>query len=287
MKGLSKILFAGLVMMSSEAHAQEWQTYTYPDPGFTIQFPGVPNVQTAKLKNPLGLILPVTRYVVRQDGVQYTLSVVNYSSTNADALSTISETARSFSAKGKVNADTGVRVNGNHGREFSITESDGSRSDIAIFFVNNHLYTAVGQALPPNPMERSADTARFQESLQFPVDDSGFLGLFGGRGRTSSNAASSTATIGSRSANGISAGSGTGGSGSNAGEHFRTGANQRAEAACVGKSAGDVVQLDTPTGPVPATCTLTARPNPPSGRTSDGSPGVQNSNGQRNAAPPD
>jgi hypothetical protein len=284
MKGLSKILFAGLVM-SSEAHAQEWQTYTYPDPGFAIQFPGVPNVQTANLKNSLGLTLPVTRYVVRQDGVQYTLSVVNYSSTNADALSTITETARSFSAKGKVNADTGARVNGNHGRELTITESDGSRADIAIFFVNNHLYTAVGQALPPNPMERSADTVRFQESLQFPVDDSGFLGLFGGRGRTSFHAASSAVTIGSSSAKGISAGSGTGGSGSNAGEHSKTVASQHADAACVGKSAGDVVQLDTPNGPVRATCTLTARPNPPSG-TSDGSPGVRNSNGQRNAAPP-
>jgi hypothetical protein len=170
-----------------------------------------------------------------------------------------------------VNADTGARVNGNHGRELTITESDGSRADIAIFFVNNHLYTAVGQALPPNPMERSADTVRFQESLQFPVDDSGFLGLFGGRGRTSFHAASSAVTIG--------------GSGSNAGEHSKTVASQHADAACVGKSAGDVVQLDTPNGPVRATCTLTARPNPPSG-TSDGSPGVRNSNGQRNAAPP-
>ena len=285
MKGLSKILFACLVM-SSKAHAQEWQTYAYPDPGFAIQFPDVPNVQTTKIKNSLGLTLPVTRYVVRQDGVQYTLSVVNYSSTNADALSTIGETARSFSAKAKVNADAGALVNGNHGRELSITESDGSRSDIAIFFVNNHLYTAVGQALPPNPTERSADTARFQESLQFPVDESGFLGLFRGRGRTSFNAASSTVTIGSSGANGVSAGSGTGGSGSNAGQHFRTVANQHADAACVGKSAGDVVQLDTPTGPVPATCTLTARPNPPSGSTSDGSPDARNSNGQRNAAPP-
>jgi hypothetical protein len=283
MKGLSKILFAGLVM-SSESHAQEWQTYTYPDPGFAIQFPSAPNVQTTKIKNSLGLTLPVTRYVVRQDGVQYTLSVVNYSSTNADALSTIGETARSFGAKGKVNADTGARVNGNHGRELSITESDGSRSDIAIFFVNNHLYTAVGQALPPNPTERSADTARFQESLQFPVDESGFLGLLGGRGRTNSNAASSTVTIRSNSANGVSAGSG--GSGSNAGEHFGTVANQHADAACVGKSAGDVVQLDTPTGPVPATCTLTARPIPPSGSKSDRSPDARNSNGQRNAAPP-
>jgi hypothetical protein len=277
MQGLSGVLIAGLVI-SGAAHAQEWQTYTYPDPGFAIQFPGVPDVQTSKFKNAVGATLPVTRFVVRQNGVQYTLSVVNYSSTNADALSTIGETAKSFSARGKVNANTGARVNRNHGRELTITESDGSRSDIAIFFVNNHLYTAVGQALPPNPTERSADTAHFQQSLQFLDDDNGFAGLFGGGGKTGSHAPASTVTIGSTSANGGGAGTGSSGGGSNGGEHFRTVANQRADAACVGKSAGDVVQIDTPTGPVPATCTLTARPIPPSGSTHDASPDVRNSN---------
>jgi hypothetical protein len=285
MKGLSGVLFAALVM-SSEAHAQGWQTYTYPDPGFAIQFPGTPNVQATTLKDSVGLTLPVTRYVVRQEGVQYTLSVVNYSSTNADALSTIGETAKSFSAQGKVNANTGVRVNGNHGRELTITASDGSRSEIAIFFVNHHLYTAVGQALPPDPMERSADTVRFEQSLRFPAEDSGFLGLFGGGGGKPSNAAASTITSATSSANGVGAGSGTGASGRSPRENFRTVANERADAACAGKSAGDIVQLDTPAGPVPATCTLTARPNRPSASTPDASPDARNSNGRPNAAPP-
>jgi hypothetical protein len=279
MRGLSGVLIAGLVICGA-AQAQEWQTYTYPDPGFAIQFPGVPDVQTSKFKNAVGVTLPITRFVVRQDGVQYTLSVVNYSSTNADALGTIAETAKSFSARGKVNADTGARVNRNHGRELTITESDGSRSDIAIFFVNNHLYTAVGQALPPNPTERSADTAHFQQSLQFLDGDSVFPGWFGGGGKTSSHAPASTATMASTSTStsAVGAGKGSGGGGSNGGEHLRTVANQRADAACVGKSAGDVVQIDTPTGPVPATCILTARPIPPVGSTHEASPGGGNSN---------
>jgi len=321
--------------VSGVAHAQEWQTYTYPDPGFAIQFPGVPEVQTATFKNAVGVTLPVTRYVVRQDGVQYTLSVVNYSSTNADALSIIGETARSFSAKGKVDSNTGARVNGSSGRELTLTESDGSRSDIAIFFFDKHLYTAVGQALPPHPMDRSADTARFQQSLQFLADDSGFFGLFPGRGKSTLNMAARTAAVGRSTANGAGpgarvdsgsgSGSGTGtgsgngsasgndtgsgtgrgggsgtgsdfgrgtggaigrgtgsgtgrGGGGNAGEHARAVASQRADAACAGKSAGDIVQLETPTGPVSATCILTARPNPPSGTpTTDGSPEARKS----------
>jgi hypothetical protein len=290
MKGLCRVLFVGLAM-SGAAEAQEWQTYTYPDPGFAIQFPGVPEVQTTTFKNAVGVTRPVTRYVVRREGVHYTLSVVDYSHTNADALSIIGETVKSFSAKGKLSSNTGARVNGSSGRELTVTENDGSRSDVAIFFFGNHLYTAVGQALPPHPMERSADTGRFRGSLRFLGDDSGFFGLFPGRDRTSSNTGASTVT--SNRANGTSAGNGTGGgdsgsrggggtgsgdsgsrsaAGSDAagaysgsrgtgGEHSRTDANQRADAACAGKSAGDVVQLDTPAGPVPATCTLTARPN--------------------------
>jgi hypothetical protein len=268
------ILFAGLVI-SGAAYAQDWQTYSYPNPGFAIQFPAVPQLQTSKFRNAAGLTLPVTRYVVRQDGAHYTLSVVNYSSTNADALSIIGEAARSFSAKGKVNSNTGTRVDGTSGRQLTVTESDGSRSDIAIFFVNHHLYTAVGQALPPNPLERSADTARFQHSLRFLGDDSALRRLFGAGDRTSSNTAASTITPGSGSASGAAAG--TGGAGAGAGGNagtFKTVANQRADAACAGKSAGDLVQLDTPTGPVPATCTLTARPTPPAGGTPDGSAGV-------------
>lgn len=293
MRGLG-VLFVGLAVTSA-AQAQEWQTYTYPDPGFAIQFPATPEVQTTTLKNAIGVTRPVTRYVVRQEGVQYTLSVVDYAHTNADALSIIGETARSFSAKGKVDSNTGVRVNGSSGRELTVTENDGSRSDVAIFFFGNHLYTAVGQALPPHPMERSADTARFRESLQFLGDDTGFFGLFPGRVRKSSNAAASSGAnsrvhsasadggdgaggngAGTGGTSGTGAGaSGTGGttgyrsdgsgSRSSAADRSRTDANQRADAACVGKSAGDVVQLDTPAGPVSATCTLTARPNPPSG----------------------
>lgn len=257
MNGLSRILISGLVM-SSAAHAQQWQTYTYPNPGFAIQFPAVPDVQTAKFKNASGVTLPVTRYVVRQEGVEYTLTVANYSSTNADALGTIGETARSFSAQGKVNSNTGARINASYGRELTVTASDGSRSDIAIFFIDSHLYTAVGRSLPPNPLDRAAETARFQQSLQFPDDNGDFRGLRARSKPTVSTVANALTNDGSR-ANGVSAGAGSGGG--NAPEHPRAVANQRADAACAGKSAGDVVQLETPTGPVTATCTLTARPN--------------------------
>ena len=247
--------------MSGAAHAQEWRTYTYPSPGVAIEFPVAPDIQTSRFKNASGVTLPTTQYVVRQESVQYTLSVVDYSRTNADALGVIAETARSFSTKGKVNSSVGARINASYGRELTVTESDGSRSDIAIFFVDNHLYTAVGRALPPNPLDRAADTARFQQSLQFPDDDGDYHGLLR-RGTATLNAAAGSLPSGSSGANGVDAGAR-----SNAAERVRMDANQRADRACAGKSVGDAVQLETATGPIPATCTLTARPNPPSGGT--------------------
>src|SRR5580700_10808464 len=126
MKGIVAILMVSLLLPVA-AVAQEWKTYTYPVPGFSIQFPGVPAVETGTVKNATGVSLPMTRYVLRQAGIAYTLSVVNYSSTNDDALKTIFETQKSLGALGKVTKATGARINRNIGRALSIDGTDGSR----------------------------------------------------------------------------------------------------------------------------------------------------------------
>ncbi len=186
MKAAVVILMAGMLAPVA-VFAQEWTGYTYPDPGFAIQFPAVPAVESGTVKNSTGVSLPLRRYAVRQDGISYVLTVVNYSSTNADALTTISETERSIRASGKVTAATGARVNGAIGRRLSVDGADGSRSAIAIFFVDRHLYTLVGRAAAPNANERSEDAIRFQQSLHFLTDDSIFGGFFGGNSNSNSN----------------------------------------------------------------------------------------------------
>jgi hypothetical protein len=213
------------------AFAEDWTAYTYPDPGFAIQFPAPPVVEKGTSKTATGASLPMTRYTLREDRIVYTLDVVDYSTTSADGISTITETEKSLGAAGKVTVAIDARVNRAFGRELSLTGKDGSRSAIAIFFVNRYLYSLVGKSLPPNAIEKSGDAIRFQESLQFIGDNGGGFGGppggFGGGGRRGG------------------------------------GFNPQALTACMGKSAGDVVQLDTPGGPVPATCTLMARPNGP------------------------
>jgi hypothetical protein len=285
MKGIVAIVMAA-VLMPVPATAQEWKTYNYPDPGFAVQFPADPVVAKSTVRTANYNSLPMTRYIVRQEGITCTVSVVDYSTTNADALSTIAETERSIGATGKVIVATGARVNRSFGRELSLSGTDGSRSAVAIFFVNKHLYTVVGQALPPNAIEKSGDAVRFQESLQFLGDNGGFGSLFffgrngggggggGGSGGAGGSSGGGSGTGGDGAGTGSSGGtggtggdvSGGGGPRGGGGGRFRGGINPQAQAACVGKSAGDAVQLETPGGPVAATCTLVARPNmPPSG----------------------
>ncbi len=231
------------------AVAQEWKVYPYPDAGFAVQFPVPPAVETGTFRTSGGVSLPMTRYVARRDRSVYTLEVVDFSGANADGMSAIAETEKSLGASGKVTVAIDARINREYGRELSVTGADGSRSAIALFFVNRHLFVLVGQSLPPNAIARSGDAIRFQESLQFIGDNGGFggFGRFGGDGRG----------------------------------RFRGGLNPQALSACKGKSVGEGVQLEGPGGPVPATCTLVARPNgPPNSPT-----GTQNTAAPQNPPP--
>ena len=158
------------------AVAQEWKSYPYPEAGFAVQFPAPPTVEKKSFRTSAGASLPMTRYTVRQDRVVFTLDVVDYSTIDVDATNTIAETEKSFGASGTVTVAMDARISRSYGRELSLSGSDGSRSAIAIFFVNKHLYTLVGQSLPPNAIEKSGDAIRFQESLQF-------IGANGGRFR--------------------------------------------------------------------------------------------------------
>jgi hypothetical protein len=242
MKGAVAIFLAACCLIPVAAVAQEWTVYRYPDAGFAVQLPAAPAVEKSTFRTSAGASLPMTRYTARQNGIVFTLDVVDFSSANADGTSTIADTEKSFGASGKVTVAIDARINRAFGRELSVSRADGSRSAIAIFFINRHLFVLDGKSLPPNAIARSGDAIRFQQSLQFIGENGGFggFGRFGGDGRG----------------------------------RFRGGFNPQALTACQGKSVGAAVQLDTPRGPVSATCTLIARPNGPPPDAPTGTPGT-------------
>jgi hypothetical protein len=238
MKRATLILLAVLLTAPTAALAQEWKVYSYPDEGVAFQLPAPPTVEKATYKTPAGASLPMTRYALRQDGIQFTLEVVDYSRTNADPMATIAETEKSFGATGKVTVAIDARIQRSFGRELSVDKADGGRSAVAIFFLNKHLVLLDGESLPPDRMAKSGDAIRFQQSLQFLVEDAGFGG-FGGIGQLG------------------------GPGGRFEGPGGGPGPGRQAAAVCVGKAAGAKVQLDGPEGPIAATCVLMARPNMP------------------------
>jgi len=166
----------------SASHADEWKVYSYPDLGFAFQLPVPPKVEQTTFQTATGQSLPARRYSARRDRVLYTLEVVDFSGTNADPMSTIAATEQAAGAQGTVTVAIDARVNRSHGRELSIKGNDGSHSAVAIFFENQHLYRLEGKSLAPDAINRSGDTIRFQESLQFIGANGGFGG-FGGFGR--------------------------------------------------------------------------------------------------------
>jgi hypothetical protein len=225
------------------ALAQAWQSYRYADQGVSFQSPAKPDVTTGTYALDPGVSVPATIYTAKQDNVVYTLTVADLSKTPIDQKAAIDGAEKRLSAGGTVTFSVDARIDRDYGRELSVSGADGSRSSIALFYVNRHLYQLVGMALPPDAAAGSGNTIRFQQSLQFGGPPGGGFGGggFGGGGRR-----------------------GFGGGGP----------NPEAQAACAGKKAGDAVSITTPEGKVAATCVLVARPNRPprGGPGADGPP---------------
>lgn len=90
MTGPIAMLLAAVVTPIA-AVAQEWKVYPYPEAGFAVQFPAPPEVEKSTFRTSSGASLALTRYAVRQDRIVYTMEVVDFSSVNADGMSTIAE----------------------------------------------------------------------------------------------------------------------------------------------------------------------------------------------------
>jgi hypothetical protein len=234
MRWLSLCL-AACALAPLPALAQTWQEYDYRDAGFAFQAPAKPAETTGVYTAPGGVSVPAAIYTARLDNVIYAMTVADFSHTTTDQKTAIADAEKAIGAAGKVTFSVDARIDRDYGRELSIAGADGSRSAVAIFFIDQHLYELVGQSLPPDAVSGSGNTIRFQQSLRFGGPGGPGGGPFAG---------------------------GPGG-GFRRGRRGGGGANPQALAACVGKKAGDAVSITTPDGAVPATCVLVARPDRP------------------------
>jgi hypothetical protein len=158
---------AAVLILAGPAAAQSWDTYSYPDAKFAVQFPAQPQVGQGKYRTQAGLDAPARIWSARTGAVNYTLTLADFSGTALDKDAVIADAVKAFGETGEVAVDVEARINTEYGRELSVAHRDGGRSITAIFFFDKHLYVLHGHALPPNGGDATASLIRFQQSLQF------------------------------------------------------------------------------------------------------------------------
>lgn len=160
---LATALLAGL---DGPALAQGWQEFDYPDPGFSVTFPGTPTVESGTYRAG-DATLPEKMYSLKQDSRLYQVEVVDFSSSPISKADAIKQVVAAWAAKGRVVEDTFARIDNEFGRNLNVAENDGSRSVGSIYFVGRKLYIIKGTSLPGDKDPQSNDPTRFKESLSF------------------------------------------------------------------------------------------------------------------------
>ena len=164
---LSAIAALGLAAASVPALGQGWKEYSYPQSGFVVQFPAEPVISQGTFRAGTGPSVPSVSYSVRQDGIDYSVMVADYSGQRIDGQTAMGEAIKALAEVGEIKLDSQERIDRDFGHDITLAGKDGSRSMLAIFFVGNRLYELNGKALAPNAEAGSGKTARFQQTLVF------------------------------------------------------------------------------------------------------------------------
>jgi len=147
--------------------ALAWDVFSFPDAHFAAQFPSAPQMGSGNYRTTAGLDVPAQHFIARQDHVTYTLTRADLSGTVLEKDAAIADAVKGFGQLGQVLVDVEARINAEYGRELSLANKDGSRSVVAIFYFDNHLYVLHGHAEAPDPKAATAHLIRFQQSLNF------------------------------------------------------------------------------------------------------------------------
>jgi len=163
---------------ATPAAAQSWKEYSYPDYAVTVSFPAAPTVETINYATGEGTTAHAQVYSVAQDNGVFRMMVVDLDPAMQES-AVIDHAVGALSQNAEVKVNIPARVSRVYGRQLSIVGADGSRSSVALFVHNQHLYQIEGKALPGGD-DATAEAIRFQQSLIFT--DAGGYG-YGGRGR--------------------------------------------------------------------------------------------------------
>ena len=153
--------------------AQEWDRYQNLEDHFAVSAPGQPAIEKTKWKSEYGSMFPETIYRWEQGANRYTVTVVDYSDSEAiymanqhsaafqlsvywqvDILGSIQYAATQYRQKPavKVTFDAFNYINLVTGHELQLTNPDQSRTYVGIYLHENRLYifdATVAKGMPP------------------------------------------------------------------------------------------------------------------------------------------
>src|SRR5499427_727001 len=169
-----KIVAAVCALLIAEPlFAQEWYRYQNLEDHFAVTAPGEPAIEKTKWKSEYGSMFPETIYRWEQGANRYTVTVVDYSDSEAiytanrhsaafqlsvywqiDILGSIQYAATQYRQKPgvKVTFDAFHYVNLVTGHELELTNPDQSRTYVGIYLHENRLYifdATVAKGMPP------------------------------------------------------------------------------------------------------------------------------------------
>ena len=163
----SFLLLIAMLAAPLPAAAQAWREYRYSGEGFAVQFPAEPTQTKGLYKTTTGVTVPSVTYAVTADNVTYSVLVADFSKAELQDEPAIADAVKALGAEGEIKVDVMERINRYYGHQLALERKDGSRSTLAVFFIDKRLYLQDGRALPPDPASRSNRTSRFQQSLSF------------------------------------------------------------------------------------------------------------------------
>jgi hypothetical protein len=179
-----------LLSLATPLAAQDWTSYLNKDDGFSVNFPGTPQMKTIAWDSEYGAVFPGKVFSVDNGPYKYSITVVDYrdserihaartNSTEADApeqglywridiMASIQYAATQYRQRdAKVTYDAWHYIDLVEGHQLQLTNPDASRTFVGIYLHENRLY--ILEATVP---KGAPQPGLFQQSLSF-VDAQG------------------------------------------------------------------------------------------------------------------
>ena len=132
---------AWLSSLPAYAAEERWQEYSYPEAGFSANFPEPPNASSRL--HPSSQAASGVReqmYSFDEGGVIYSVNVADFTRASADPAVVVTEAMQTLLDNGRLESEISLEIDLVHGTQYIVIAPDGTRYTDGIFFFKDLLY---------------------------------------------------------------------------------------------------------------------------------------------------